>query len=73
MGAFLRFLCLPGLEFCQSSNFRGLVVSFLGCSLNCGEGFKYCTKTLGLLISTKVSVFKAKLVYKRATNANSDH
>ena len=52
MGAFLRFLCLPGLEFCQSSNFHGLVVSFLGCSLNCGGGFKYCTKTLGLLIST---------------------
>ena len=30
MAAFLMFHCLPGLKFCQSSNFLGFVVSFLG-------------------------------------------
>ena len=73
MAAFLMFHCLPGLKFCQISNFLVFVVSSLGVFPKMVErGLSIVHKLWGSSLVLWFLLSKTKLVYKKATNAISD-
>ena len=64
---------LADLEFCQSSNFYGLADFFFRLFLKIAEeGLSIVQKLWGSSLALRFLFSKAKLVCKKASNANSD-